>query len=278
MKNLSYDEMSIEELEQELRELFFYSDKIDDHLSRELELIREALERKRPTAILHTPEEAWESFLADKAEELTPFLSPQAETEAEKSAKKTGPARTSRAAPLLRRVLIAAAVVVLLAGAVLAAGPQLWAWVPRWNASAGRYEPATEETAQKPIPAALAELGIDEPVYPTRLPEGFVITESHISEDPLVLMEQYAKGDRLFSVTVTPIKGFKNAVYQASGLQPQVYRSGKAVHYVFTNADTIIAVWYTKNYATTISGNIPMEELERIMGSFGPASEGGNTA
>ena len=129
---------------------------------------------------------------------------------------------------------------------------------------------------ESPIPAALAELGITEPVYPAKLPEGFVITESHISEKPLVLMEQYAKGDRLFSITITPIKGVKNAVYQAYGIQPQVYRSDNTAHYVFANEETIIVMWYTKNYATTISGNVTLEELKVSIDTLYEASEGGN--
>ena len=227
-----YGEMTVEELERELREVFFCTDRIDGPLSEELERIREALEqnaRPRPHA-------------------------------------------------LLRGFLIAAALVVLLAGAALAADSLgLWAWVPRWNAAAGRYEPAGQEASgESPIPAALAELGITEPVYPAKLPEGFVITESHISEEPLVLMEQYAKGDRLFSLTVTPIKGFKSAVYPAEGVAPREYGADQAVHYLFKNGETIIAVRYTDHYATTVSGNISLDEIEWIMDSFGAPWEGGS--
>ena len=50
-KRIDYDAMTVEELEAELREAFFYSDRIDDTLSGDLERIREALERKRPTEL-----------------------------------------------------------------------------------------------------------------------------------------------------------------------------------------------------------------------------------
>jgi len=270
MKNVNYDEMSIEELERELRETFFYSDKIDEHLSRELELIREALERKRPTELLHTPEEAWEAFLADNAEELAPFLSPQAEVKAETRGGKKRAARARRVAPLLRRVLIAAVLALLLAGAALAADALgLVAWVPRWNAAAGRYEPAAQEVSvESPIPAALAELGITEPVYPAKLPEGFVITESHISTEPLVLVEQYARGSERLSITVTPIKGFETVVFQQGGKPPREYRSGGTVHYVFETENTVTAIWYTKHYATAISGSITRGEIKEIIASM----------
>ena len=282
-----YGEMTVEELERELREVFFCTDRIDGPLSEELERIREALEQKRPAEYLFSPEESWARFREDHGEELARLLpSPSREASTGRPAD-GGSARHARASvknarprphALLRGFLIAAALVVLLAGAALAADSLgLWAWVPQWNAAAGRYEQAaTEVSGESPIPAALAELGITEPVYPAKLPEGFLITESHISEDPLVLMEQYAKGDRLFSLTVTPIKGFKSAVYPAEGVAPREYGADQAVHYLFKNGETIIAVRYTDHYATTVSGNISLDEIEWIMDSFGAPWEGGS--
>ena len=256
--NGEYDGMTAEELERALREAFFYTDRIDDVLSRELEGIREALERKRPTAYLYTPEEAWERFRAENPEALESL------GRSRKAAvyRRTGPA-------LLRLALIAAAVVVLLAGVALAADSLgLVVWTPKWNGISGRYEPVAAETDGKPIPAALAELGITEPVYPARLPEGFTITESHISTDPVVLMEQYVRGKERLSITVTPIKGFETAVYQKGGGAAREYDSGEAVHYVFETENTVTAMWYTRHYATTISGNISRQEIKGIIDSI----------
>ncbi len=260
-----YGEMTAEELEQRLRETFFYPDRIDDGIFRELEALREVLEKKKPMEYTHTARESWERFAADHGEELAGLDAPKAA--AAEPAGKTG--RKGVFPVLLRRGLIAAVIVVLLAGVALAADSLgLWAWVPQWNA-AGRYEPVRQEVSgEDPIPAALRALGITEPVYPARLPKGFVITESHISEDPLVLMEQYARGDQRLSITVTPIDGFKSTVYQRSGEPMREYRSGQAVHYVFFTDGTITSIRYTKNYATTVSGDLPLEELKGIMDSL----------
>ena len=270
----SYEDMTVEELQQELREAFLDTDILDEPLNEELEKLREALNRKRPVEYLYTPEESWARFLEKWAEEEELVRSGRTAAQIKDTAKP----RRYRA--ILRTALIAAAVVVLLAGAALAADSLgLWAWVPRWNAAAGRYEPAAQEVSgESPIPAALAELGITEPVYPTKLPEGFVLTESHISEDPLVLMEQYARGNERLSITVTPIKGVKSIIYQKSGKYPQEYRVGNTANYIFENEEAIIAVWYTKNYATTVSGNIPLEEMETIIDSLYGIAEGGNLA
>ena len=263
---MRYAHMTAEELEQRLRETFFCPDQIDESVYRELEDILDVLEDKQPLENEPDPEEAWQRFMADRSEEVAEFFGPEV--------KEQGKARVRTASvkpvpALLRRALIAAVVVVLLAGAALAADSLgLIAWVPKWNAAAGQYEPAAVETDGKPIPAALAELGITEPVYPAKLPKGFVITESHISEDPLILMEQYSRGKERLSITVTPIKGFETVVYQKDGKSAQEYVSGKVVHYAFETENTITVVWYTKHYATTISGNITREEIKGIIDSI----------
>lgn len=260
----SYGDMTVEELQQELREAFLDTDIIDEPLNDELEKMREALNKKRPVDYLYTPEESWERFLEKCAEEeaFAPGSIPGTQR---KNAASPGRYRT-----FLRTALVAAVVVVLLAGAALAADSLgLWAWVPRWNAAAGRYEPAGQEASgESPIPAALAELGITEPVYPAKLPEGFVITESRISEDPLVLVEQYARGDKHYSITVTPIDGFRISVYQREGNPVREYASGRAVNYVFETERTVTAIRYTKHYATSISGNLTLAEIKEILGSL----------
>ena len=286
-----YEDLTLAELQREAWEALMDTDLIDEAMTEELEKLRETLNRKRPAEYLYSPEEAWLHFLEDRGEELEPFftrLSGASETEPGESSVPTDDPQPSplrvraggsgRGRPL-RRVssgkrtgcfLIAAVIVVLLAGAALAADSLgLWAWVPRWNAAAGRYEPAAQEVSgESPIPATLARLGITEPVYPAKLPEGFVITESHVNDDPLVLMEQYARGDKRFSITINPVEGFKTAVYQKSGEPLQEYCSGGAVHYIFAREGTITSLRYTDNYVTIVSGSIALEEIKSIIDSL----------
>ena len=264
----NYVEMTEEELERRFREAFFYTDKIDETVYLELERLGAALEKKRHVDFPLTPEESWDRFSRLHAGEIARCCAQAAKTE---RAGKAGHYRS-----WVRSVLIAAVIAVLLAGAALAAGPLgLVSWAPRWNAAAGRYEPAAEEAGEKPIPAALQDLGINEPVYPARLPEGFVITESHISVEPLMMIEQYARGNERLSITVTPISGVKSAVYQKSGVAVRELRGGLKAHFVFENEETVTAICFTKNYATFISGNLPVEEITEIIYSIEAEPEGG---
>lgn len=268
----NYEEMTVEELRREFRAAFLETDILDDALEDELETILDVLDRKDPVEYPYTPEESWARFLEDRGEELGELLAP--------APKQKAPGRAKRPRAMLRRVLSAAVIVVLLTGAALAADSLgLLAWVPLWNAQTGRYEPvALEDAAGRPIPAALRELGIAEPLYPSWLPEGFVLAESHISEDPLIFIEQYVRGDQRLSITVTPILGFKNTVYSWDQAVMWEYSSGDTVHYLFSNDGSLSAVRYTENYAVTISGDIPRKELKGIMDSLGDTSEGGKDA
>jgi len=256
--------MTAEELEQRLREAFFYPDKIDDTVFSELEALREALEEKRPTEAGYTAEESWARFLEDRADELEGILGPETIPAGGRAAAQP---RVRRLPSLLRRALIAAVIVVLLAGAALAAGPRIRIWVRGWSAGPEPYASAgTEETA-KPIPAALAELGITEPVYPSYLPEGYVLTEVLISEDPLLLSELYTRGDRFLSITITPVTAAERAQHPQEDSRSEEYRVGDIAHYLFSNSGSITAVWYTEHYFVSVSGNITVRSMKRIIDS-----------
>ena len=271
-RDRDYASLPPEELERRLREAFFYPDQIDETVFRELEGLREALEEKRPPEPGYTAEESWERFLEDRAEELEELWGPEEESAPEPARRTAERRKPRRFSALLRVGLASAALLFLLAGAALAADSLgLVAWIPRWNGT--QYAPVPAETAGT-LSALLAELEITEPVYPARLPKGFILTESRYSTDPLVLAEQYARGNDRLSILITPIMGFETAVYQKGGETAQEYRIGKAVHYVFEAENTVTAIWYTQHYATSISGNITREEIKGILDSMDERASG----
>ena len=160
----NYDDMTLEELQQEFREAFFETDIIDDTVNDELEELQDALCKKRPVEFLYTPEESWEHYLIDKAEELEPFFSSEVAAEAEEAKENTRMVRFWAVPTLLRRALIAAVVVVLLTGAALAADSLgLVAWIRGWSDNPERYA-QTGSGSPGPIKEALQDLGIDDPV------------------------------------------------------------------------------------------------------------------
>ena len=115
--------------------------------------------------------------------------------------------------------------------------------------------------------AALEELRITEPVYPSYLPDGFTLAEAYVSQDPLLLYELYTRGDRFLSITVTSVSASVMALYPSEELSSQKYEAGETAHYLFSNDGSITAVWYTENCFVSISGNIAIRLMKRIIDS-----------
>ena len=256
-RDRKYGEMTVEELEQRLRETFFYTDKIDDTVYLQLERLRTALEMKQPAAFDQTAEEFWERFRQEHGEEIDRVCAAAGNNAVPKSRRRRG---------VLRSVLIAAVLVVLLAGAALAAGPRLWVWV-RGLSAAPVYNTPVGAEMSKQIAAALEELRITEPVYPSYLPDGFTLAEAYVSHDPLLLYELYTRGDRFLSITVTSVSASVMALYPSEELSSQKYEAGETAHYLFSNDGSITAVWYTENCFVSISGNIAIRLMKRIIDS-----------
>ena len=237
----------------------------------ELEALEEALERRRPLEY-EDPEEAWERFLRDNAEELEAIWGPGAETvqpdgpalaDADPGAPRRRPRRNR---VLLRAGLAAAVLLVVLAGSALAAnglGYDLWAWVRGFSDA-----PASVQEAEgSPIQKALVDLGIQLPLYPTYLPKDYVLAEAHISPDPLLLYEMYTRGDRYISITITSVSAMETEGQPREDRLPEEYQVGGTVHYLFSNSGSITAIWRTGDYVVSVSGNITIRVIKNIINS-----------
>ena len=165
--------------------------------------------------------------------------------------------------------------VVLLAAvsaAAAALGYNLWGWLPVWGDEDVRFVAETpretpNEDDMQNIPIMLASLGITEPLYPTWLPEDFKRTDIQIIEDPLFLHECFSGNNRELTITISPTNGSENTIYQRTDDPPGEHIAGNVVHYIFENSNNLLAVWYTENYSTVITGNIQNDEMKRIIDS-----------
>jgi len=152
-------------------------------------------------------------------------------------------------------------------------GYNLWGWLPKWDSELLSFE---SESPQKEvddsdlpsIPLILTSLGIDEPLYPTWLPDDMARTEYVFEEKPFFLHEAYIGNDRFLSITISPAGNIGTAVYQKEAKNPIEYTKGNMVHYLFPNTNEIIAAWSTEDYTVTIAGNISVDEMERIIDSI----------
>lgn len=280
-----YDDFSVEELKEALKNIFLFSGEFSDADIKEMDQIMAVLDRKEPITPMYTAEESLKRFKETYADELSSLGVHSTEEVIEKElvadsdavcsrseAEKVRPVRRRR---LLRLVVVAAAVVVLLfaiAATASAMGYNIFGWVPKWNSDVLSFgedgAPAANELHDtRIIPAALEQLRIDEPLYPTWLPEGFKIDVSVIEMDPVFLHEGYVNGDRYISITIEPSSLAGTLVYEKDEGHPHEYVKGNTVHCIFFDDDQITATWQTENYTVSIVGNVSLSEIERIIDS-----------
>ncbi len=282
-----YDDYSVEELRAELQRYFLYSD-LDDEAVDEMEQILAVLREKAPFHHPHTTEEMWSEFRSEHAEEFAELgirknedaeevidEEPKADVIEKQSRTKPAVAHSRRGRRFLRAAMVAAAMVVFIIAATVTAsamGYNLWGWIPKWNSELLNFESESPQTEANnddlhSIRYVLTSLGIDEPLYPTWLPEDMERKEIKFNEDPLFLFESFQGNDRYLSITISPISGSESAVYQKEQNSPQEYTRNNTVHFVFANTNEITAVWYTENHTTLIVGNITFDEMKQIIDS-----------
>ncbi len=280
-----YDDFSVEELKEALKNIFLFSGEFSDADIKEMDQIMAVLDRKEPITPMYTAEESLKRFKETYADELSSLgvhsteevmqEKVPADSETVVSIPETSTVRPVRRRRLFRIGLVAAIMVaIILAAAVTASafGYNLFGWVPKWNNDVLSFgedespEPNDLHVTRK-IPAALEQLGIDEPLYPTWLPEGFRIEYSEIEMDPVFLHEGYSDGERYLSIAIEPQSQVGVTSYQKDLNQPIEYTVQGVTHFVVSDVSSYTATWQTEKYLVQITGNVTLEEIEQIINS-----------
>ena len=280
-----YDDYSAEQLKAALQRLLLYSD-LEDQDVEEMEKILAVLREKTPFEHPRTAEEMWAEIKAEHAEEIA-SLGIHEKKDTEEVIKKEPVAAELRAESestmprpksvrgVLRVAIIAAAMVVFIILATVTAsafGYDLWGWVPRWNdevlSFGGEESEPNEFYDSSPIVKALKELGIEEPVYPHWLPEGFVSVFSLVQTEPLLLHESFSNDDHYISITIEPAHLADTFIFQKDESQPQEYVYHKQIHYISSDVSSYTATWQIDSILVQITGNISLDEMQRIINSI----------
>lgn len=286
-----YDDYSVDELKAALKNFFFYSGEFSNADMEEMDQIMAVLDRKEPISSLHSAEESLKRFQETYGEELSSLgvrkteevikEKPAADSETVCSISKAEPVRTVRRRRLLRAALVAAAVVVILIAAAATAsalGYTLFGWVPKWNSDVLGFgedespEPNELHDSYK-IPAALKELGIEEPLYPTWLPDGFKLESAIAETDPVFLHEGYSDGERYLSITIEPATTAQTYMYQKEDKAPLEYRKNNIVFCIVYDNEQYTAIWNTRDYSVCVMGSITLDDMKRILDSVREVKE-----
>lgn len=290
-----YEDYSVEELKEALNAIFNTTDEFSDSDVEQMDEIMAVLNRKNPLPRRYTAEESLKHFRENYSEELsrlgvrttgevmeekaekadevdTAVVMPiirtkQPVTEPVNAETKNG--RSSR--KLLRAALFAAAVValmVIITVSAAAAGFNIWGWVPVWNDSTFKFVPEDSVTSLD-IPAALKQLGIEEPMFPTWLPEGFILEEQQIILDENAFLHAvYVCKDRMIMITISYGDDVSGAfVVEKNSGDPVEYTKKGHAHFIVSNYEKVVAVWQVEEYSIRIFGDLTVDEIEKMIDS-----------
>ena len=195
---------------------------------------------------------------------------------------------------LLRTGQLVAALVallLLLTVATAAAGYDIWRMLAEWTAeqitlAPGQIEyidPDDLHIPEEPgeytdLQEALTAYGINRPVVPKWLPEGFVLDDLIVDDlgdgDQIVFHAPYRRGNNYLIVQMDIYLENENRSqdnfwdFQKDGGDPIPYEAGGITHLLTTNAGRPVALWANGPAECCISGDITMEELKQMIDSI----------
>lgn len=286
-----FEQMSTAGLEKLLLQDFQDPESGEEHMDK-LYYAARLLAQRNPDSGT-APNRAWESF----QEKYLPFA------EARSARYEDGGAPSSYAALGRRQsrfrrwgvrgILAAAALAILLlsiSAAAAAAGHDLWRMLARWTdetmgITPGRIVPAQEDAIRIPeegaeytsLQEAVNACALSRPMVPHWLPEGFTQVDLVVDTgfpDALIFQGAYQRNEDtivIFVEVFLPREGENARTYgdfQKDEGDPIPYEAGGVIHLLSTNAGRSIALWSNGPAQGSISGDITMDELKRIIDSI----------
>jgi len=190
-----------------------------------------------------------------------------------------------------RIAAILAALLMLASVSAAAVGCDLWGWLVLWTRETFTLAPGQinyidpddlripEEPGEyASLQEALTAYGLDGPLMPRRLPEGFEMDQLIVDADTIpsqiIFASYYRRGEDNLSMQVDVYLEQEGASsgnfahFQKDEGDPILYEAGGVTHLLATNAGRPVALWANGPAECAISGNITMEELKTMLDSI----------
>ncbi len=190
-----------------------------------------------------------------------------------------------------RAAAILAALLMLASVAAAAAGYNLWGLLAQWTAEQMTLAPGQidymdpddlhipEEPGEyASIQEALSAYGMNRPVVPRRLPEGFVLADLVVDgrtfDDSIVFFAAYSRGEDVLTIQINVYLERENREHDSFGNfqkdegDPVPYEAGGVTHLLATNAGRPVALWASGPAECAVSGDVTMEELKAMLDSI----------
>lgn len=274
-------ETQIERLQDQLADLLYPSDggEIDsealDALLKQMEAVCPL-----PASLSTDPKEGLERFYRRYASVID-------EANAGSSSEATPAVSKKRhSIKLFARALPIAAVLILLFGTVTAQafGLDVFSAIARWTAEVFRLDGGStsyatvtvrplevdEEAVYESLAEAVAAFGIDAPIVPKKIPEGFELVEVRAAQIELgvLIYADYKDKDRIFQVRYNEgTMGKFNTVEREDDTVDSYFVHGIR-HYLFFDLGLQKAVWQNGDFECCMQGYISEQEMKRIIDSI----------
>lgn len=269
-----YDDLETQELEAILRLDSEAPEGQESDTDKILYIAEVLASRRNKNNTGKTALEAWESFEKN-------YL-PVEEDDVEyntSEAKKT-------ARPWVRRLTAAAAVIVLLIG-ISATAVSAFGWEDIWNAVAkwaketfsfvsnsdGELTEPEERTVQQytSLQEALEGTGQNANFIPTWIPDGYVLKEIIVDENPMqrLYVAHYSNGEKTLVITVRSYLNSDLENVEINDNLLEIYEADGVEYHIFSNNQQLCAVWQKDSYECRLAGELTVEEIKTMIDSIG---------
>ena len=228
-------------------------------------------ERKNNSNTGKTAQEAWKSFQQNYLDSEETVVTEE----------KT-PVKAKN--PWIRRMIAAAAVLVLLVSVPLTAKALDWedicTAVVQWAKETFSFViggqrdvegPNAENTRQyQSLQDALEQAGLPFDMVPTWIPEGYVLDRIDIDRTPVCrnYTALYVKGEQIYNICVLLHVKSNPQKMEANENIIDTIPTDNNVYYIVSNNDKIKAVWMQDSFECSISGDLTVDEIKEMINSI----------
>lgn len=187
--------------------------------------------------------------------------------------------------PFAKALPVACALVLLFGTATAQAfGLDVFSAIARWTSEifrldnrAAPYAAVTvrplevgEEAVYGTLEEAVAAFGIDAPIVPREIPEGFELVEVKAEQKDIgtLIYADYKSDNSFFQVRFREVTNQEFYTFEKESGNANVYFIGEVNHYLLSDLERRKAVWHSGDFECKISGNISEEEIKSIINSI----------
>lgn len=276
------EQLSTEQLEDILRADLASEDQENDEAVFHILEVLEKREKENPTGRLPDTDQAWKEFQQyynipeGEGQSLYPVRSDPETQSAPTSTKKSRRFRP-------RKILIVAAVLVLMFGSMLtaqAAGVDVFGAIGRWTEEKFHFEIAptsADGTTDYTFREVSTERGFSKNLIPTWYPEGFEAFEpedNSIEDYVNSVYCQYINKEenRSYLAMVSQYydpSSIESTVYEKDETEVEIYEHDGKNFYIMSNLDSETATWSDGTFKIDIVGQLTVDEIKQIIDSIG---------